>query len=989
MILHSLTIEGFGPFGGKETLDFDSLIDDGLFLITGPTGAGKTTILDAVCFALYGFVPGVRGKAKQYRSQFAHTSTPTTVTIEFSVRGKRIRIQRSPAYERPKKRGTGTTTTSAQVAYWEYVGGEWIGKSRRMDEVGSFVAQAIGLNAEQFTRVILLPQGEFAAFLRAESNEREAIVEKLFGMERFGRIEDYVRALQTSANQRSDAIATRRTHAIQHLLQTVLVTPPAGLARPTLATVTAAGALAFEAVTERAGVEEVRAEVARNRDRDATNDLNAIVARCEDASQLLAHRTLVESFDEHELQDATERVRILEDVARLQAPFDEFQRAHNNFENAAQALSALPDFPEPETYLEHVQTLQAACQRAREAWDVLDSVTQERQTLVTVRKGVDEERASLVEQSERLAHQDLPDLVTLRNMLSERRHILDDARTQRNRVYELAADLRKAQKALKIHQGALEEADLHINTAKTRYEQIRAIRLHGIAAELATELTPGNPCPVCGSREHPQLAQPAEGGVAKAQEEQAFEVYQSATEDVSKQQTQVATHQARVDALSESASALPQVDEVEEVLAQAEQRHTDAEQACVDAETTVETHTRETARIQKLLEANKQRAREAEVQAATLDERDRNARAHTVIDPVLFARAHLTEVTGSQQLTSVIARLDTLTRQVKQVITAREARARAQAELTARREVWEKALTTSALTNDKQFQHLRTVSIDTARARLTQLSELQARITANTTSDWYARAVADDTPLEELEQKRRAARARKEQTENDLNDVLKQHFHLHEHRDQVVGERDRLISDESDDEGELEKNLRIVELAQIVTATSNANIPRVTLKSFALGHMFADVTVAASERLTRMTGGRYTLLHQFERSEREKRGGLVIRVRDDYTSEVRDTRSLSGGETFMASLALALGLADTVTAYAGGIELDSLFIDEGFGSLDPDSLNAVMSVLDELRAGGRTVGVISHVESMLTTIPHKLRVTSSATGSTVSAEIPR
>jgi len=193
MRLHHLEITAFGPFADTVSVDFDHLSDAGLFLLSGPTGAGKTSVLDAVCFALYGDVPGDRASAKRLRSDQAAPGVRPRVVLEATLSGRRFRLTRSPAWERPKKRGTGLTTEQASVVIAERVGGEWVTHSTRLDETGHLVTRLLGMNLPQFTQVAMLPQGRFQAFLRARSEERHRLLQQLFRTGRFEQVESWLR----------------------------------------------------------------------------------------------------------------------------------------------------------------------------------------------------------------------------------------------------------------------------------------------------------------------------------------------------------------------------------------------------------------------------------------------------------------------------------------------------------------------------------------------------------------------------------------------------------------------------------------------------------------------------------------------------------------------------------------------------------------------------------------------------------------------------
>ncbi|WP_190868165.1 AAA family ATPase, partial [Actinomadura sp. RB99] len=254
MRLHRLEVAAFGPFSGTEEIDFDALSDAGLFLIQGRTGAGKTSILDAVCFALYGQVPGVRNAVKGLRSDHAAPGAGPRVVLETTIRGRRLRVTRSPAWERPKLRGSGTTTEHAKVILEEFERGGWTGLTTRLDEAGDLISRLLGMNAAQFCQVALLPQGEFAGFLRAGADERRKVLERLFATEVFTQVEKWLADRRAATGREAAELAAAASSIADRIAEATGAAPPRGERPPVPARGQPRPAAALELLQDHLGV---------------------------------------------------------------------------------------------------------------------------------------------------------------------------------------------------------------------------------------------------------------------------------------------------------------------------------------------------------------------------------------------------------------------------------------------------------------------------------------------------------------------------------------------------------------------------------------------------------------------------------------------------------------------------------------------------------------------------------------------------------------
>lgn len=1009
MRLHSLTISAFGPFPDTVTVDLDSLAHDGLFLIHGPTGSGKTTILDALAFGLYGRVPGARNDAAQFRSQFASPTTPTEVTLEFSAQGRRYRVRRNPAYDRPKRRGTGTVTEKAGAQLLRWDGTEWAGLGRTATEVQAHITRALQLTADQFTKIVLLPQGEFAAFLRAAPQEREPILRRLFATEHFTAVEDRLAEAARGARSRMTAVSAQRSA----LIDRALAVHGANLPRPTaehpdvgdvesvlgpsraigIERLESAQVVRHEAesAAARSG-ESARAARERLRDRTRLRELRDLERIHEDGAEDRRRiRTQQERIREATvLRPALHELRDAEEKHRLSAESD--AAARRTLASALTDLAPGASARTPDALADLGRTITGAAQR-------LARSLAHREALVA--EAADADRA-VEDQVERNRTADA-ELARTR----ERRAAIEDelsgesavaAQTERARealrrsAEQLAAAERFAALGTALSAARSEAAERRTDQerARTEYEDIRRRRIEGIAAELSAELSPGVACPVCGSSEHPAPASPAGPAVGRAAEEQAHATWEErqsaalrALERTARLEEQHA--QARTEAGSKS------VETSGAAHAEAQRELSDLE----DRLRRLQELRAESGRLETALATLAEAAQERETRLAALrsaavsirgrlDQLEASEAARAARD---LERAGLTAPASPQAAEKVADHGERITASAAEASRAAGVLADASDALRRRREVFESGLQDSSFDGVDDLRSALGLDAQRLAAEDRAHEERWTRIALMRESDWYPAALADTADDDELTALTTAEDALEELWRARVTRAVERLAVARRHVADLDALRSEFRSRTAEDEAELDGLRTDIALSGLVQATSPENVRRISLSSYALVALFADVAANASERLRVMSRGRYSLVHDDVIHRREKRAGLGLQVVDGFTQERRDPRTLSGGESFMAALALALGLADTVRATAGGIELDSLFIDEGFGTLDPDALSEVLGILDELREGGRTVGVISHVQGMLQAIPNQIVLESSPTGSRIRVDV--
>ncbi|QER86398.1 AAA family ATPase [Streptomyces tendae] len=989
MRLHRLDITAFGPFGTTQSVDFDALSTAGLFLLHGPTGAGKTSVLDAVCYALYGSVPGARqgGQGITLRSDHAAPGTRTSVTLDLTVAGRRLEITRQPPWERPKKRGTGSTVDKAQTWLRERdaASGTWKDLSRSHQEIGEEITQLLGMSREQFCQVVLLPQGDFARFLRADAEARGKLLGRLFDTHRFAEVEKRLAERRRAAESRvrdGDADLLADAHRMQQAADGTMELPELtpgepGLAEAVLTAAAVARSTAREQLTAAhcrlATAESVRAEASRTLDEE--RERHRLQRRFAEARER-AERLRERSGAHREAQDRMERARKAETVAPALDLRDSADAEHRRAADAeVHARALLPAFLTDAG----VDGLAAAARRAAEELGGLESARRAERRLAELL----DERADLdrQERADEEAREDtetwLADWEATRTALQDR---IASAQQAAARAGELAGQRDTARRRLE----AARTRDRLTRDAGTAAEQARAAReqalaarqhwldlkeqrLNGIAAELAAGLSDGAPCAVCGATEHPAPARRDAGHVDRETEERALTAYQRAEDRRTEADRRLSAVREELAAAGAGAGDTPterlarELDESEEEYARAR-----------DAASTLHAAQEQLRAAEREHELRTAAQRDAEVRAAArVGHRERLDLERVSLE------TELTHARGDAP--SVAVRAGQLERDVALLTDATDAARTAEA--AARR-----LKDADARLADAAFR----AGFDTPQAAADALlddaahRDLQRRLDAWQDEEAAVRAVlaepetvaAARQPAADLTAARSAA--------EDADRAVREAASARDAAARRCAELDRLSARAAASVRRLgplrEEYDRVARMAALTAGTSAENERRMRLESYVLAARLEQVAAAATARLLRMSSGRYTLVHSDDRAGRG-RSGLGLHVVDAWTGRERDTATLSGGETFFASLALALGLADVVTDEAGGVRLDTLFIDEGFGSLDDQTLDEVLDVLDSLRERDRSVGIVSHVADLRRRVHAQLEVEKGRSGS--------
>jgi DNA repair protein SbcC/Rad50 len=983
---HRLRVTAFGAFGGTVEVGFDDLASSGLFLLHGETGAGKTTLLDAIGFALYGQVPGERGKARRLRSDHATPGTPTEVQLEATISGRRTRVTRKPEQERPKLRGTGTTTEQAKVLLEEFTRGSWRVVSTRAGEADQEIADLMGMSAGQFFQVVLLPQGEFARFLHASAEDRAKLLQKLFGTGRFRMVEDWLAERRRVSAREVEEAEGRIRALVARIAQAAGTDVPGAEPGPA----GWAGQLAEVAAVEAAA--SARQVAGYRRDLDQALDLQRETARLADRQR--RRRAALDTRDQlaraevglrerrGELGAAARAAEVapaLAEAGRTAAALARARAAEEQARAAAGAVAGTGPGADAtalrEAGQQHVAKfgrLEALRSLSRQADDEDQAAVVARTAATTLAARIDAARTESAAQ-----RQQRPGLSRERDRAAEAGQRLPSAQAEADQ-YRRAADdanaLVEAQADQKRQDRAFGEAKLEAAKLLMEAARLREARIDGMRAGVAATLVDGATCPVCGSLDHPELCELQGERVTREQQEAADAEATAAMDQAELTGAKLGAADERVSQLSarlEQAGFTAAVDQAEAARLEAAARELadQVRKLAAAAEQLADVQARLDALDAAIADTDRRfveltEHREAELrQAAAAEQRSAGHRGSL-----------LAQLDGHPDLETALAAMLAAADALTAAADAADATARAAADAARAADLAAQAAADAGFDGlDAVRQAQRDTAWQTAADQDIREHEASARAVTELLADPDL-----DVPLDPPADLA-GAQAAVEAASKAHDDAVAAYDRAQHKADQLAVLVPALTARLEELRPLAERAAEARRLADLA-AGGGANTLKMTLSAFVLAARLEEVAAAASERLLKMTSGRYSLVHTDARRG-AARSGLGLLACDSWTGVDRDTSTLSGGETFLASLALALGLADVVTAEAGGTRIEALFVDEGFGSLDEDTLEEVMTVLDGLREGGRMVGIVSHVAELRQRIPAQVRVHKGHAGS--------
>lgn len=874
-----LRISAFGPYAGEEDMDFSVLENHTLFLICGPTGAGKSTILDAMCYALYGKTSGAVRSGEDLRSNYVGYDRKTYVEFDFAIGDRHYRIYRSPTQllERQKGDRSKPVEHKGKADFYE-IDEEGKEKAHITSKgVDSAVEKLLGVGLEQFRQIILLPQGDFRKLLLADSSDRQKIMEQLFQTGIYlafeKRLQEETQKLKTEYSrgelQRTTLLETCRSESEEEL--------------------------------------EKQAE---------TNE-----------------KILKEKETEFMQADKEQQVFL--------RAYDEANVLHGAFLRLETAETALKRMEEKKKEKEelrgHIKMIRAAQSVTKEWSEAVNAKKQQRTAAETLEKAaadlpVKEKAKAEAEQALTLFEKEKPkqkERIEMKGKLEQYRNPSRSYGTAKREAERLAGIYAVKQKEAERLREQVSAAEKKAAEDKKNWLCRNRIFMEGQAFVLAEKLTDGQPCPVCGSLSHPAPAAAGEDRIMEKDVKNA-ERQMHLSEDAEKK----IRHEAEAYQAKELAAAKESADKAMTVLSELEKNLPAAYRDSLALEKEIKDLETRISSFEKSLEQAEEKRKNAETIYQALKEQKellekqageflKVSEEKNCILKIKVAEAGFTDWFECSRYMKEVPRLE-------------------------------------AYENDLKIYDQ---SVHAEEEKIKGEKEKTAGKTKPDMNDWNEKR----TKLLESMKQFVAEKAEKETELKKQKETLKKLYQLKETQKEIS-----------------EKYSLVAHLWEIAQGKETG----INLERFVLGALLDAVTEKANLRLMEMSGNRYELLRKRgERSDGRKKAGLDLEVFDGNTGRARPAATLSGGETFLASLSLALGLADVVQEYAGGVHLDAMFIDEGFGSLDSESLDLAMKTLQELKGQNRLIGLISHVGGLEERIPAKLRVTKTQTGSTAAFEV--
>lgn len=896
-----IEMSAFGPYAGKQTVEMDRLGTSGIYLITGDTGAGKTTIFDAIVFALYGTASSDRRSGDMLRSRYAVPDTPTEVKLVFAYRNKEYEIRRNPTYQRPKLRGEGMTQENAS-AELRLPGGEILTRTGEVDEK---IREILGMTRDQFMQIAMIAQGDFLKLLLAKTEERRKIFSSIFRTGRYARLEERLK---------QEARQARNT---------------------------------YDDLVREIGFEQERARLPEGTDRSGLRDeeyLQAIEKFRDEAGKRLEEGEKKQELLRRELDALAARILAAEEQEKRKKALEETRRQQTKLQAAAeqrkQELEAArrrePEAKEKEARL-HVE------QDRLQQYDRLEELKQQK-TEAEKKQVSDEAARKKLEEARKVLTQQIQDC---RQKIKEKDALAGKAAAlsgEKERLRSQGAEYNELKTLLEAYEEALEKWNRAAVTYQAAcgkeqefgesYRRQHRAFLDDQAGILAAELAENQPCPVCGSLHHPSPAMKTDDAPTRETVEQSqkrWEESKTAMDEAGRKAAALrGTRDSSLQHMEEKAKGLNMPTEpaaLKEMLMEEQKRFRSkwkevtgalaASEAAAEAKVVLE---EKLETLQKKQEEDEEAYRKLELESARMQEQIENLSANY---------SDLKETLPYPDRESAGKAASLLDREIREIREAVQ----------------------SAEENEKAAAG----RIQEAEGRM---DELQKQIREGESAESMTSAeLQEDQKKKKEEQLRLQAEAKEDNLIWETNSA--------------AAGRIRKLS------GEREQAARKYSMLQNLADTANGNLSgkqRIQLETYVQQQLFDRILVRANTRFRVMSGGQYDLVRRKE-YQKNQQSGLDLDVVDHYNGTTRSVSTLSGGESFMASLSLALGLSDEIQESAGGVQLDALFVDEGFGSLDEETLDQAMKAIQTLAEdGGRIVGIISHVTELQNRIDRQLLV---------------
>lgn len=905
-----ITMSAFGPYAGEVTLDMQKLGKSGIYLITGDTGAGKTTIFDAISYALYGEASGNYRGNTTLRSKYASADTPTFVELEFEYNNEIYKISRNPEYPRPNKRGEGFTKQSAN-AELVMPDGSVITKIK---EVSAKVEEIIGINKNQFSQIAMIAQGDFRKLLNCETNERSKIFRKIFKTEPYHNIEIKLSSLFNELKRNREKEKSGIEQYINQLKCNENDTLSLELERAK------SGDVLIEDVIKLAG------EIINKDTLEYTKTQKNIESINEEIEKINSNIKLYEN------QEATKKA-----YAKASAKLEELKTKRNECEKAYKSAEAqrerLDDLTKKINLInskmpkyDELKSLENSISEKTQSFEKSNnSLKLKQQEITLLEKEIDEKSKALeeVKGADLLAQK----LTVQKEEIKKKAEALKELKTEIDRCKAEQKNLKNAQSFAK---SALDE----YGALENEYNQIYIAFFNEQAGIIADELKDGEPCPVCGSTSHPNLARKSENAPSQADVESAQNLVKKAQEKADKARDTASALKSRFDEIATNVkSAAKKLFGTDDNVFDDYNSNINALKKEYDCTLALLKTANEKLNLYQKLD--KEIPKIQEKQKSLSDE------ISTLNTQKASDEAFISE--NTKRVTSIKSELDfesadlakdklkehtNLSNDIKNAI---EKSKNAFDDIKSKYDTQKgtKASLENAL---KEFKEIDLASLN---EKSLKLNEYKKDID-ETAKSLYSRIENNKSRVDDISEKR---------------DILK-------------GYDDKYV------------------WLKALSETANGDISgkeKITLETFVQMTYFDSIIRKANIRLLTMSDGQYELVRRSDAETLKKNEGLALDVIDHFNGSSRSVSTLSGGESFMASLCLALGLSDEIQSSNGGIKLDTMFVDEGFGSLDGEALDRALSALTSLSQGNRLVGIISHVDALRDRIDNKIVITKDRT----------
>ncbi|MBY0120573.1 AAA family ATPase [Bacillus sp. S/N-304-OC-R1] len=1031
-----LMLQAFGPYAGTEIIDFTKLGNRTMFVISGKTGSGKTTIFDGISYAIYGKASGEDRNGPDLRSQFAKDDLLTEVSLEFSLRNKTFFITRSPQQEKRKERGDGFTTIGAKAElYMIDENGEKQLIAANTRDVDEKIKEIMIIDSNQFRQILMIPQGEFRKLLTSESKDKEVILQRLFHTQIYKKIEEKLKEDAAKLKSSVEKQLENRDQAIQQIhalyneelkgyldagsVNDTVIMPLLDLEIESMNTellkladhlktaqekrdILQQKLFEAEAIVKqlklREDLEKRKADLEREKDQFIVIERN--ISHAQKAAVLAQQEELCHHLKK-ELDEANyDLASIISNLSSLSSLLKDQEKQWEEEKNRESERKSLSEeISHLHNMKEDVQSLSNVKKEVFLLEQSLEKRKEERVQIEASLKNIEKNLFARNEEKQQIEKEQLLFVENARKIEKLEEEIGKFIKyEQLSQRYYLAIE------EFERRNGQYENVVSRLADAKATIAQLEEQWMYGQASLLASKLHKGEACPVCGSMDHPSPA----GHSTEVPNENDLKAAKKQTDEVEKEKTKAEAayydSQSTVNSLQESMDSL--LEELQKhrgnlttdtfstvkdsiLLEQSHLKSTQSElserqarlSGCIKE---IDTLQQDKENLSKQLQFNMER-----INSETISFTEKKTNFTRMIEKI---PAQLQSLEAYElKLQNTVAKHDSLIKRLEAIqqayqdtkvkVMAEKAKCetiekqanRLKERLTIEREAFVQRMKDQGFGTYSEYSEAKKTDRE---IQLLELSLRNYREEVRSVHDRYEELSQQlkDVQMPNLEE----LNAFFNENENQIRLLQGNYTDLFIKKKQNVDTSEK-ITKINEQMKELEDRYKLI--GHLYEITKGQNTYRITFERFVLAAFLDDILREANGRLRKMTSGRYELLRKTDRSKGNVQSGLELLVFDQYTGQERHVKTLSGGESFKAALALALGLADVVQQYAGGVSLETMFIDEGFGTLDPESLDQAIEALMDIQSSGRLVGIISHVPELKERIDARLEVISSQSGS--------